>query len=167
MADYNDVYPKFDADTFRLPGEDVEGAMQPPAFLVARLAVDEKGGNCPCCGQHVQVYRRNIYKRMAKCIQWVCNVYTGEWIDLKDGPTFRGGDNAKLQLWKLIVPHPEKESLYKPTKIAMEFVKNAFSIPKYCYVYDGNALGFSEERVFIKDCLQGDFDMSTIGIPPR
>ena len=165
MPDYHAIYPTFDAEHFRLPGENVVGALQPRAFETARWAVGPKGATCPCCGQHVQVYRRNIYKRMAKCILWMVSVYDGGWIDLKDGPQFRGGDNVKLAYWKLIIPNEEQESLYKPTQIAIEFVANRFSIPKYCYVYDGRVLGFEEERVYLKDCLGHDFDLRDIGIP--
>jgi len=165
MPSYHDVYPSFESGAFVLPGELHPGAMQPAAFTSARQAVGPKGSTCPCCGQHVQVYRRNIYKRMAKCILWLCSVYQGEWVNLKDGPNFRGGDNAKLAYWKLVIPHEDAESLYKPTKIAMEFVANRFAIPKYCYVYDGSVLGFGEERVYLADCLERDFDLNEIGIP--
>lgn len=165
MADYHEVYPSFDPEKFSLPGENVLGALQPQAFETARLAVTPKGSRCPCCGQHVQLYRRQVYKRMAKCILWLCSVYAGDWVNLKDGPVFRGGDNVKLLYWKLIVAHPDKESLYKPTNIAMAFIRNEFAIPKYCYVYNSMVMGFGEERIYINDCLERDFDMNELGIP--
>lgn len=162
---FSDIYPRFSPDTFGLPGEQVSGAMQPPAWAVARAAVETKGGTCPCCGQHVQVYRRNIYKRMAKCIQWLVGVYTGDWVDFKEGPVFRGGDNVKLKYWRLIVADEDRDGYYKPTQIAIEFVANRFAIPKYAYVYDGHVHGFSSECVYIRECLNHDFSLEDLGIP--
>lgn len=163
---FDEIYPSFNDAEFHLPGETVLGAMQPPAWLASRDAVQKKGGECPCCGQHIQVYRRQIYKRMAKCIQWVVSVYEGDWVNIKEGPVFRGGDNAKLKYWKLVLAHDDQDNLYKPTEIAIEFVANRFAIPKYAYVYNGMVQGFSSEKVLIRECLEGDFSFDDLGIPP-
>ncbi len=165
MISFEELYPHFNPDAFHLPGEEVAGAMQPPAWQAARSAVELKGGQCPCCNQHVQVYRRQIYKRMAKCIQWLVSVYTGDWVNFKEGPVFRGGDNVKLKYWKLIVPHEEEVNLYKPTEIAIEFVANRYAIPKYAFVYDGVVRGFGDERIYIRECLDRDFSLDDLGIP--
>lgn len=165
MPKYSDLYPRWDSEAFELPGAEIVGAIAPIAFKGAREAVGQKGGACPCCGQHVQVYRRSIYKRMAKCLIWLVSVYTGDWISLKGGPLFRGGDNAKLSYWHLIKHHPEDSDLYKPTKIGVRFAQRDLRLPKYAYVYDGMVQGFSKEKVNIDDCLEGDFDLSDIGIP--
>ncbi len=170
MPTFRDVYPLFDPDSFELPGSEREGeAVIVVAYQGAREAAAAKGGECACCGQHVQVYRRSIYKRMAKCLIWLATEYTEngqQWVSLKDGPAFRGGDNAKLSYWHLIVRHPTEEDLYKPTQLGMTFVAQRQTIPKYAYVYDGKVQGFSEERVQISECLEGDFNLDDLDIAP-
>lgn len=168
MPTYKQLYPKWDPDTFEMPGQSiVDEQTCISAFVAARLATTNKGGSCPCCGQHVQIYRRSIYKRMAKCLIWLVAQYHengGDWVSLKDGPIFRGGDNAKLMYWHLIIRHDEETDLYKPTEIAVSFVAKKLSLPKYAYVYDGTVQGFSKERVYIDECLEKDFDLSELGI---
>lgn len=170
MPTFRDVYPLFDPDSFELPGSEREGeAVIVVAYEGARAAAGAKGGECACCGQHVQVYRRSIYKRMAKCLIWLATEYTEngqQWVSLKDGPAFRGGDNAKLSYWHLIVRHPTEEDLYKPTQLGVDFVAQRQTIPKYAYVYDGKVQGFSEERVEISECLEGDFNLGDLDIAP-
>lgn len=170
MPTFRQVFPLWDPDQFELPGEAVAGeAVMVAAYRGARLAAGPKGGECRCCGQHIQVYRRSIYKRMAKCLIWVVSEYEAngqEWVNLKDGPIFRGGDNTKLVYWRLMVAHPTEENLYKPTQVGVDFVARKQTIPRYAYVFDGRVQGFSEERVGINDCLEGDFDLSDIGIAP-
>lgn len=169
MPTYTDLYPLWDPDDFELPGNQLKA---PLLFERGRRAstqaIGQKGTTCPCCGQHVQVYRRTIYRRMAKTIVWLVAQYrtSQDWIDFKDGPIFRGGDNAKLLYWHLIVAHPERDNFYKPTQIAEKFVSRTLSIPKYAYVYNGVVKGFGHERVFINDCLEKDFDLAELGITP-
>lgn len=162
-----ELYPRWDEQAFTLPGTQVFDQVCVVTFATARAATTNKGGSCPCCGQHVQVYRRKVYKLMAKCLIWLVGEYMargGEWISLKSGPRFRGGDNAKLLYWHLAVRHPEQDDLYKPTQLGVDFVARKVSIPKYAYVYDGRVQGFSPERVCIDECLEGDFVLDDIGI---
>lgn len=167
---FQELYPTWDPDSFALPGaEVVQEQTCVSAAKAAAEAVSNKGGTCPCCGQHVQVYRRSIYKRMAKCLLWLVAEYQtqgGDWVSLKSGPVFRGGDNAKLSYWRLILRHDEETDLYKPTQIAVDFASRKISLPKYAYVYDGQVQGFSTERVYVDECLEGDFDLSDIGLRP-
>jgi hypothetical protein len=101
---------------------------------------------------------------MAKCLIWLVAEYRGDWISLKDGPIFLGGDNAKLLYWHLVTT--ETSNLYKPTEVAVAFVNRTLTLPKYAYVFDGNVLGYSKERTSIEDCLNHDFDLSDIGVAP-
>lgn len=106
---------------------------------------------------------------MAKCLVWLVAEYhrtDGDWVSLKNGPIFRGGDNAKLTYWHLTISSDDAPDLYKPTEIAVDFVAHKISLPKYAYVYDGKVLGFSREKVSIEDCVGKDFDFSSLGILP-
>lgn len=162
MPDFIPVFPRFDPDTFQLPGAGVEHTVNSAAYRGARLAVETKGAQCECCGQTVKVYRRSIYKHMARCLIWLVTRYAEngqEWVNLKEGPVFRGGDNTKLAYWSLMVPHPTvDENLYKPTQLGVDFVVKGATVPRYAYVYDGRVYGFSQEQRGIAQCLRGGFN---------
>ncbi len=160
MTTFVQVFPRFDPDTFMLTGYlggDV--LLRDAAYRGARLAVETKGGSCECCGQTVKVYRRSIYKHMARCLIWLVTEYAHngqEWVNLKEGPVFRGGDNTKLAYWGLMVAHPTvEENLYKPTELGVDFVIHKATVPRYAYVYDGRVYGFSQEQRGIAECLKG------------
>lgn len=159
MSDYVHVFPRFDPDLFELPGRSSTSSVTDAAYRGARFAIETKGGKCECCGQTVKVYRRSIYKHMARCLIWIVRRYAEngqEWVNLKEGPVFRGGDNTKLAYWGLVIPHPTiDENLYKPTQLGVDFVVNGAIVPRYAYIYDGRVLGFSQEQRGIADCIRG------------
>lgn len=166
-------WPLFDPTTFTLPVEPGVGALVRHQKELGHRVTGKGGASCPCCGQHAQVYRRKIYKRMAKVLLWLVDEFekTGDWVVLKEGPLFRGGDNAKLAYWglvqtrtirKTIEGHKRSSGEWMPTTLGVRFVKKGAKIPEYAYVYNGQVVGFSEERVMIGDCLEGDFDYSEI-----
>lgn len=163
----------WDPEQFRFPGMPRPGMLAMHRKRAAYRAANEKGGStCPCCNQHVQVYKRRIYKRMAKVMLWLMQEFerTGEWVKLKDGPLFRGGDNAKLAYWGLVQTKPRRQveshkrhsGEWMPTKLGLQFAKGQVQIPEYVYVYNGQVVGYSAEMVWIKDCLEGDFNLEDI-----
>jgi len=80
-----------------------------------------KGAVCPCCKQHVKIYRRALGSQMARWLIWLVRTWeqkqagvrspvSGQlmhlecnhpWIDVKLSPV-RGGDYAKLIHWELV-----------------------------------------------------------------
>lgn len=158
MSDSIPVFPRFDPDTFELVGRRSSESLSDAAYRGARYAVETKGGRCECCGQTIKVYRRSIYRHMARCLIWLVTRYAqdGEWVNLKEGPVFRGGDNTKLTYWGLMTPHPTiEENLYKPTQLGVDFVVNKATVPRYAYVYNGEVLGFSQEHRGVVECVRG------------
>lgn len=171
MKDADDILfsVKWDPDTFRFPGRSVSGPLPVHRKRAAFRAANQKNGSaCPCCDQHVQVYRRNIYQRMGKVLLWLVDEFerTGEWVKLKDGPLFRGGDNAKLAYWGLVQTRARRETEHNkrssgewmPTGLGLSFAKQRVRIPKYAYIYNGKVVGYSEEMASISECLDGDFN---------
>ena len=163
---------RWDAASFKFPGKDRPGTMARHREMAAHRATEKGGGTCPCCGQHTQVYKRRIYTRMAKVMLWLVKEFerTGEWVKLKDGTSFRGGDNAKLMYWSLAQTKPRRSMQsnkrhsgeWMPTGLGIQFAKGAAQIPEYVYVYNGNVVGFSTHLVGIEECLKGDFDLEDI-----
>ncbi len=164
---------KWDPAAFRFPGKSRPGMLGVHRKQTAFRAANEKGGGtCPCCNQHVQVYKRRIYTRMAKVMLWLVEEFerTGEWVKLKDGPLFRGGDNAKLIYWGLAQTKPRRQvqsnkrhsGEWMPTGLGLRFAKGEAKIPEYVYVYNGKVVGYSANVVSISECLEGDFDLEDI-----
>lgn len=160
-------YNLWNPSKFYLPGAGMVLELTAQSALKAgRGALKNDGTSCPCCGQHVQVYRRSVYARMAECLLWLVQEHYergGEWVSLKSGPVFRGGDNTKLLYWKLIEKHPVTDDLYRPTQLGKDFAKRKVAIPKYAFVYNGEVQGFSDETVTIVDCCE-NFNFATIGL---
>ena len=136
----------------------------------------DKGVSCPCCGQHVQRYARPITSSMA----WgLCHLYDyflenpeEDWVHVeaffnsKPGIPFAfRGDFAKLRYWGLIEMLNERRNSGSPyngcwrlTDRGREFVKGRISVPSHVFLYDGHALGFSDDHITIRDALKNRFD---------
>lgn len=163
----------WDPDGFRFPGGKRAGMLAMHQKYAAFRAANQKGGStCPCCTQHVQVYRRRIYKRMAKVMFWLVREFqkTGSWVVLKDGPLFRGGDNAKLAYWGLVQTRPRREveahkrnsGEWMPTALGLRFAEGKATVPRYAYIYNGSVVGYGEPMITIGDCLEGDFNLDDL-----
>lgn len=149
---YEELYPCFDINDFELIGERSH-EVSTVAFRTRQKAI-KKGTSCPCCGRHVQLYGRTIYTGMAQCLVWLCREYYlngGQWVVLKDGPVFLGGDNAKLKHWFVMTQHKNKAGLWEPTNVGIDFVSGRQAIPKFVYLYDNKILGYSTEQITIDD----------------
>jgi hypothetical protein len=163
----------WDPATFVFPEQRTFGNIAKLQSALAYRAANSKGGTqCTCCGQHVQVYRRRIYKRMAKVLLWLVNEFerSGDWVVLKDGPLFRGGDNAKLAYWGLVQTRPKREvehnkrnsGEWMPTGLGIKFARSKIRIPEHAFIYNGKVVGFSHAQVSISECLEGDFNLEDL-----
>ncbi len=125
-----------------------------------------KGVVCPCCRRFTKIYQRRIYAGMAEFLQWIVKAYSekkdvGAYIDITTGPNQRGGDFAKLAHWglierKAIAKGNEKlQRWWRPTLKGIEFVEDKVRVPEYALVCGSELVGFSDETVSIRDCLQG------------
>ena len=116
------------------------------------------GVDCPVCGSHVQMYRRKIYPKMAKWLQWLVDRFESDqmWIDAHGSPV-RGGDYAKLLYWGLIERARDggkgQAGLWRPTPVGIAFVRDGTEVAKYAFVYLGKVEGLSDEKLTIGDIL--------------
>lgn len=140
----------------------------------------DKGVPCPCCGQRVQRYARPITSSMA----WgLCNLYeyfqqhpNERWVHVEaffnsnpDIPFAFRGDFAKLRYWGLIEMLEERREdgsknngHWRLTKRGTAFIKGEISVPSHVYVYDGHALGFSDDHITVRDALKNRFDYDAL-----
>jgi len=140
----------------------------------------DKGVACPCCGQRVQRYARPITSSMA----WgLCRLYEHfqehpeeTWVHVEgffnscsDIPFSFRGDFAKLRYWGLIEMLDERREdgsphngCWKLTGRGVAFVRGDISVSSHVYVYDGHALGFSDDPITIRDALKNKFDYDSL-----
>lgn len=128
----------------------------------AMLEEAHKGVACPCCGQHVKVYQRAVTPSMLRWLFWLYLEWTATedaWVDIKDSPV-RGGDYAKLTYWRLAeqLKVSDKErgrsAFWRPTPLATALLVYKQPIARYCEIYNGQLLGWSEEETDVARILK-------------
>lgn len=91
--------------------------------------------HCPCCGQVMMVYRRNIRKCMLYCLRTLFFKYKYEWkkvIEIDERVNI-GSNFPLLRHWGLI---ESEEQRYRITKKGVCFILGKIAIPKYVWLYN-------------------------------
>lgn len=135
----------------------------------------EKGVACPCCDQHVKMYRRKLTSSMA----WVLIMmyrddltefsHIEDYLKKKDIPSGVRGDFPKLRYWVLI----EKEEVkredgssrngnYRLTDKGIQFVKGLIKVPKYVKIYNSKSRGYAGDDININDALGEKFNYNEL-----
>jgi len=143
--------------------------MEARTALFSGLGVSKSAVHCPCCDQHVQQYRRRLYKGLAEMLVWMCRTYSPEtgWIDVpRQAPPgmVRGGDYAKLEWWGLIKhkvhdndPARKDSGLWIPSELGLEFCFHTWRrIQSHVLIYNNELRGFAGEPINIIEALGGD-----------
>lgn len=129
----------------------------------------DKGTKCPCCGQFVKLYKRSITSGQAHGLIMFYRYseeHPEEFIHVSnfDFTAFRGGDFAKLRYWGFIEqaenddPSKRDSGMWSITDKGRQFVRNERTVPRQVHLYDGQRVGWSEDRVSIKDALKNKFN---------
>jgi hypothetical protein len=163
-----------------LPSCTLEEARQ---WLQGHLAV---GVSCPCCTQFAKIYKRPMTGTMAYALVLIYRHFrsatVGSWLHVPTfltaqsglGPVARGGDWAKLVYWGLIRDKGDvrddgsnRAGYYQITDHGCQFVECKVRVPKYVWIYDGQALTRTEEPelVSIRDVMGTKFDYSELMRP--
>lgn len=141
------------------------------------LAKRDEGVPCPCCGQYCKVYPRSLNAAMARFLIWLVREYearkrndaaTDLWISVNDGPLIQnrkgGGDFAKMEHWGLIEQMQNDDEtkrtsgFWRPTQSGIDFVYGRVMVPKKAMLYMNECIGFSEEKINIREALGTTFD---------
>lgn len=136
-----------------------------------REAVKQPGGAiCPTCTQHAQIYRRQIYSRMARDL--IALWRAGGTEEFVHAPTVlrrARGDDAKLRYWGLIEEESERRpdggrtGYWRVTEKGADFVRGLIRLPKHALVYNGRLLGMDDsETCSIQQCLGVQFDYNEL-----
>jgi len=166
--DYGDL-PMFGAVS--MPDSAIEaeeGKVKTPT-LKDSIPLDlENGEHCPTCGQFAKRYKRSITSGPARIAIWLSsNSAHDEWVhapSVAPRHVLRSNEISRLKLWGLV---EEKENtatskkcsgFWKITEKGRDYAGKKIKLPKHCYVYHKEVLGFSEETADIVDALGDHFD---------
>ena len=144
----------------------------------ARAALNEdweKGTECPCCHQRVELYPRRIYATSAIGI---INLYhltqeqpDVEYFHIKVIERHRksgGGDFAKLATWGLVEEQFNDDTkkrtsgYWRITPKGESYVRGELRIPKIARIYNKRLFRFEGEQVGIRDALGKNFDYAEL-----
>lgn len=121
------------------------------------------GGDCPCCGRWGKVYPRSINVTMAKSLVWLGD--HSSWVDVPNTAprwVLRSNQLPTLRWWGLVErmensPDSDQKhsGVWRVTSRGRDFLSGYYAVPKKVFTYDGWPVKWSEEEVFLDDCLEG------------
>ena len=150
-----------------LPQQTIQEAKD---FLSANY---KKGVECPCCKQHVRLYKRKFNSVMARTLIRLYVLTRDKKVvfhhvkDIVQGISSTGtNDFSKLVYWGLIqekVKDPDDKihrtsGYWRITDKGREFIEHKFLLPKYVFVYNSECRGISGEETDIKQALTEKFN---------
>jgi hypothetical protein len=131
----------------------------------------EEGIECPCCGQRVKRYARNLYSTQAYCLIRLYRITELEGEDfyhwrklIENVGGSLGEDFPKLRFWGLIREADTRtldrnaSGYWKITQKGKDFVLGIISVPKKVYIFNNKFRGFSDDTITIQQALKDKFD---------
>jgi|TARA_R110000822_G_C14946169_1_gene454324 hypothetical protein len=118
---------------------------------------------CPCCKQHVKLYRYKLNNRQVQ--QLLKLAQESDWVLGTDLIFSTVGDWRKysfLRWWGLAT---ESKGYYRITRLGREFLRRRTTIPKYIYLYNNTLHDTSTEQVFVEDANKEFFDYDELMKP--
>lgn len=136
------------------------------ARAVLREEVKKGGATCPCCQQHVQIYKRSITSSMAAGLVQVLRYHGHErpfdplQVQRSRGlPYHHFSDFTKLRYWGLITT---ADDMWRVTAAGIDFVLGHGRVQKYAVVYNGDCQRLTGDRLGIRDALKKKFDLDEL-----
>lgn len=133
------------------------------------------GVTCPCCGQFAKTYRRKLNSSMAYALLVIAR-RTDDWFHLFDflaKQRVKASDAPSLRHWGLIEEKGEgkddgnpRAGFYRVTELGRAFAGGRASVPRHMLIYNDQLLGFSEERIAIREALGDRFDYDELMSEP-
>lgn len=144
----------------------------PVMVIGAKIYLDNEadiGASCPCCGQHVQRYRRTINAASAAMLILAHGRHGMRPFHqpaLEKWAGFTAGDWAKLRYWNLIEErdelvdddHKPRAGWWAVTIEGVRFLEGRATAPRYTIVFDGQPLRHEGEDIGIEHALGTRYD---------
>lgn len=160
------IFPKSD-----YPHSDLEGVLpaarpdltHTDAVRQVVMCLEGDGGECPCCGQNIKVYRRKLNANMSRFLIRLVRQFkeTQDWVKYTDIRTEgEGRDYSYITKWGLAVTAPAVQSadkkdsgFWKPTEKGIQFALGLLKVPSHVYLYDNKVIGWEQFPVDIQGAL--------------
>jgi hypothetical protein len=131
-----------------------------------------KGVNCPCCSQRVQLYKRKLNSGMAYTLIAINN-HSNDYFHVKDMLREKGLHNGHdwtlLKFWGFIKKEDEiredgspNNGNYKITDKGIDFVLGRIKTYKHIMLYNKKCYGFSKETTTITEALGNKFNYNEL-----
>lgn len=125
----------------------------------------EEGVSCPCCGQLVRVYRRQIHRSIAETMILMYQRRRRRWVYLPDIPQ-RSRDFSFAAHWHLVERRRNGdgyvEGWWRLTEHGVAWLYNEVDIRRYALIDRGKLLRFEGPWWSIQDALGHGFDIEDI-----
>ena len=145
------------------------------AKIFLRANFDD-GVGCPCCGQFVKRYKRNITSTMAYGLIILYRdhkvgdlVHVETFLFEKSAITGSRGNIALAKYWGLLNPVTDKRDdgskrngYYYLTEKGRKFVAGEISVQKYVYMFNDKFLGYFGDEIKIVDALGAKFSYAEL-----
>lgn len=129
-----------------------------------RATIEGDGGYCPCCGKWGKISPQGMNETRALALLWMSRAPCDAegWVDVpRIAPRWllRGKTHTTLQHWGLVEPgahtdHTKKaDGMWRVTTQGLHFICGTLSLPKKAYIYNNKVKGWSDERVYFRDCF--------------
>lgn len=153
------------------PHSDLEGVLPAPrsdlthsdAVRQVTMCLEGDGGECPCCGQNLKVYRRKLNANMARFLIRLVRRFkeTQDWVKYTDIRTDgEGRDYSYITKWGLAITAPATRSqdkkdsgLWKPTEKGIKFAQRLLKVPSHVFLYDNKVIGWEQDPVDVQGAL--------------
>jgi hypothetical protein len=131
------------------------------------MASVEEGTVCPCCKRYIKLYRRHVNKSMVEALEWLVRISEEgrRWVNMsKEAPAkfTKSFQVGTLKYWGLIEQKPAEgngkartSATWRPTSSGVRFIRGEMTVPKYAKVLCDKVVGFSDDRVFVHDIVEG------------
>lgn len=138
----------------------------------------EQGVDCPCCGQHVQLYDYKLFATSARALILLYRLtkerpdeyfHISEYAEADRGKS-RAPHFAELRFWGLISkqsntdPAKKSSGYWKITTKGKEFVDGTITVPSRILVYNNRFKGFSDKStdIDINEALGNKFNFAEL-----
>lgn len=131
----------------------------------------EKGTDCPCCGQHVKLYKRKLNSGMVMAL---IHIYKqGDWINVKDymrkNSLPNNHDWTLLRYWGLIEESNEKveegkkkNGVWRITEKGVKFIEKKIKLNSHILIYNNKFTGYSDTTTDIEKALGSKFNFTEL-----
>jgi len=133
----------------------------------------EKGTNCPCCGQYSKEYKRRLNSSIAACLVVLSKMdhdafhHVSEVLRAREMNTI-GRDFALLKHWGLVEEKINMDTgkrssgMWKITESGVQFALGELKVPRQVFLYNGQVTGRSFEETTVFEALGDRFNFSEL-----